>query len=700
MPDQTPRTSLHWLRPRRGPARSGFAEPRHGVPPGGADQRWRRTVRQRVIVAAALFGLWTAGIQARLVYLQVVDRADLTARAERQQQRTMELPAERGEIVDRHGRVLAYSVDADSIYAVPAEIGDAARAADRLCGAFGDCTPAERQTLVERFGSQRAFSYVRRQVSPDVAARVEALDLPGIGFLKESRRYYPKKDLAASLLGFVGVDNVGLAGIEATYDSQIRGHGGRMLIQTDARQHALFSRVDPAPTAGADLELTIDEYIQYIAERELRAGVEENEATGGSIVVMDPASGQILAVANWPTFNPNVFQRATAEARRNRAIQDLYEPGSTFKIVTASAAIQEHVVQPDDPIDVSAGMIRFGSRQIDDDHRYGVLTFTDVIVKSSNVGTIKVGLKLGADRLDRYARRFGFGETLSPDFRGESPGIVWSPAHLDDTALASMCMGYQVAVTPLQMAAAASAVANGGELVEPRVVRAVIRDGRRVEMPRTVLDRAITPETAGTLTTIMEQVVDHGTGTRAQVPGYHVAGKTGTSHKLVDGHYSNTQYNASFVGFVPSRRPALTIVVVIDSPHKNGYYAATVAAPIFARVAEAALRHLGIPPTINPLPPVLVARASAPDVPVPQPVRMPAVLSRVAGPVGGRGLMPDLRGLSAREALRALAELGLGVRLLGDGLVADQEPAPGTPLDRGGSATLHLERRTAGGVGQ
>ncbi len=699
MPDHTPRTSLHWLQRLCGPARSGADGPRRGVAPGAADARWRRTVRQRVIVAASLLGLWTAGIQARLVYLQVVDRAELTMRAERQQQRTVDLPAERGEIVDRDGHILAYSVDADSIYGVPAEIGDASRAVDRLCGAFGNCTAAERRTLVDRLSGQRAFSWVRRQVSPDVAARVEALDLPGIGSLKESRRYYPKKDLAASLLGFVGVDNVGLAGIEATYDSAIRGHDGRMLIQTDARQHALFSRVEPAPTSGADLELTIDEYIQYIAERELKAGVDANGAKGGSIVVMDPWSGQILAMANWPTFNPNVFQRATAEARRNRAIQDLYEPGSTFKIVTASAALQEHVVRPDDSIDVSAGLIRFGSREIDDDHNYGVLTFTDVIVKSSNVGTIKVGLKLGAQRLDQYARRFGFGEALSPDFRGESPGIVWSPDHLNDSALASMCMGYQVAVTPLQMATAASAVANGGELVEPRAVRAVIRDGRRAEMPRRILDRAITPGTASTLTAIMEQVVARGTGVRAQVPGYHVAGKTGTSHKLVDGRYSNTEYNASFVGFVPSRRPALTIVVVIDSPRKRGYYAAAVAAPIFARVAEASLRHLGIPPTINPMPPVMVARASA-DSPVPQRVRMPAVLARVAGPVTAHGLMPDLTGLSAREALRTLAELGLGVRLVGDGLVVEQEPAAGTRLDRGGSVTLRLERRAAGGVGQ
>jgi len=541
---------------------------------------------------------------------------------------------------------------------------------------------------------------VERQVSPGVAARVAALGLDGIGFLKESRRYYPKKVLGAHLLGFVGIDNVGLAGIEATYDSQIRGRDGRTLIQTDARRHAVFSRVERAPTGGADLELTIDQYIQYIAERELRSAIEANRARGGSIVVMEPYSGQILALANWPTFNPNAFQQASSDTRRNRAVQDLYEPGSTFKIVTASAALEERIVEPDDRIDTTPGAIRFGSRRIEDTHDYGLLSFTDVIVKSSNVGAIKVGLRLGAERLDRYARRFGFGTSLSPDFRGESSGIVWNPTRLDDSALASMSMGYQVGVTPLQMAVAASAVANGGELVEPRVVHAMVKDGRRQEVPRTVIRRAIAPDTAATLTSIMELVVERGTARAAQVAGFQVAGKTGTSQKLVDGRYSSSDYNASFVGFVPSRRPRLTVVVVIDSPRRNGYYGGVVAAPVFARVAEAALRHLGIPPTVNPLPPVLVARGPDPGATlVPHAVQLPASWPRASELTVVPGLMPDLRGLSARQALRTLGGLGLTVRLIGHGVVAVQQPAAGTPLVPGTTATLSLRRGAAVGVG-
>jgi len=647
-----------------------------------------------------MFSLWAVGIQARLVYLQVIDRAELAARAERQQQRTVDAPAQRGEIVDRHGRLLAYSVDADSVYAVPTEIEDPQRTATELCNALQGCSASDREMLVERLGSSRGFVWVRRQLAPDESARVAALGLRGIGFSKETRRYYPGRELAAHLLGFVGIDNEGLAGIEGTYDREIRGRDGRVLIQVDARRHAVASRVERAPTAGADLELTIDEYIQYVAERELRAGVEANRARGGSVVVMDPMSGQILALANWPTFNPNTFQHASPEARRNRAIQDLYEPGSTFKIVTASAALQEHVVRPDDLINTNGGMIRFGSRQIDDTHDYGVLSFTDVIVKSSNVGAIKVGLRIGAKRLDRYVRRFGFGSTLSSDFRGESPGIVWNPAELDDSALASVSMGYQIGVTALQMATAASAVANGGELIEPRVVRAVVRSGRRTEVPKKVIDRAITPGTAATLTSIMELVVERGTGKPARVSGFTVAGKTGTARKLVDGRYSTTDYNASFVGFVPSRRPALAIVVVVDSPHAKGYYASVVAAPIFARVAEAALRHLGVPPTINPVPPLLVARRPASDpAPAPTPVKLATPPSARPVQVVPGASMPDLRGVSAREALRMLAGLGYAVQLVGNGVVVDQVPRGGAPLERGGIAIVHLGRPPANGDG-
>jgi cell division protein FtsI (penicillin-binding protein 3) len=650
-------------------------------------------VRSRVIVCASILGLWTAAIEARLVYLQVVDHAEMMWRADRQQLRTIRPPAKRGEILDRHGRVLAYSVDADTIAADPSEIADPEATANRVCAALDDCDRQLRQLMVERLRGKGQFAYLARQVSPDEARRVRELDLAGLVMLKESRRYYPKKELAAHILGYVGLDNVGLAGLESTYDRQIRGREGKVLIQTDAHRRALFSRVDHPPTAGATLELTLDEYLQYIAERELRAGVAENHAAGGTAVVMEPATGEILALANWPTFNPNVFTRFADDEKRNRAIQDTYEPGSTFKVVTASAALEEHVITPADPIDCSPGYITFGSRVIRDTHHYGVMPFTDVIVKSSNVGAIKVGMRLGRERLGRYVSRFGFGETLAPDFRGESPGIVWNPAKLDPSALASMSMGYQVGVTALQMASAVSAVANGGNLVEPRVVRALIKDGRRVEVPHKTLRRAISPETAATLTTIMEQVVERGTATAAQIPGYAIAGKTGTAAKLAGGYYSKSDYNASFVGFVPARKPALTIIVVIDSPHGRGYYGGTVSAPIFKRIAEASLRHLGIGPTINPPPPVLVTRHE-PDAGgvVPWPVRVPAALTGPVQPVQP-GTMPDVRGLSAREALRALVRINVTARLNGDGFVVVQSPEPGAPLTGGEDCVLTLGRR-------
>ncbi|MBF8300098.1 MAG: peptidoglycan synthetase FtsI, partial [Acidobacteria bacterium] len=562
---------------------------------------WRSTLKRRIVVAVAVLVAWSAAIEARLVYLQVGRHADLTARAEGQQLRTVETTAKRGDILDRSGRVLAYSVDADSIYAVPTEIDDPDAAAASLCGVLKDCGARERRALAERIHRGRAlaertrrggaFAYVRRQVSPDEARRVAALDLEGVGFMKEDQRFYPNKGLAAHVLGYVGIDNIGLNGLEAAYDTLIKGRPGAVLIQIDARRRA-FSRIESLPTAGATLELTIDQYLQHVVERELRAGVEDNRAASGTAVVMDPRTGEILALANWPSFNPNTYREARLEAQRNRAVQDLYEPGSTFKIVTASAAFEEHVVEPDDPIDVSAGQIQFGARVIDDDHRYGVLSFTDVLVKSSNVGAIKVGLKLGPERLGLYVKRFGFGRRSSPDFPGESAGIVWDPAKLNDSAVASVSMGYQVGVTPLQMVSAVSAIANGGELFEPRIVRAVIADGTRTPVPHKVVRRAVSAGTAALLTEIMEQVVERGTGTRAHVPGFTAAGKTGTARKVVDGRYSPSEYNASFVGFIPSRQPVFAIVVVIDSPHgKNLYYGGSVAAPIFQRIADAALRH-------------------------------------------------------------------------------------------------------------
>jgi len=327
-------------------------------------------------------------------------------------------------------------------------------------------------------------------------------------------------------------------------------------------------------------------------------------------------------------------------------------------------------------------------------HPYGVLSFEDVIVKSSNVGAIKAGLRIGPERLGRYISRFGFGQTLSPDFRGESPGIVWNHERLDPSGLASVSMGYQISVTPLQMASAVSSVANGGTLFEPRIVRAFIRNGRRDPIPPKALHRTVTTETAATLTSIMEAVVDRGTAKAAQIEGFKVAGKTGTAAKLVNGHYSDSDYNTSFVGFVPSRKPALTIIVVIDSPHGPvTAYGGTVAAPIFQRIAEASLRHLGIAPTINAPSPLLVKHGGVDlDSEQPRPIRTP--IDRQLAPEPARaGMMPDLRGVSARTAVTSLNRLGVTFKVSGDGFVVEQSPEPGTVLTAGDSARLRLARR-------
>ena len=652
------------------------------------------------MVAAGVLVLWALGIEVRLVVLQVMQHDQLVVRAERQQMSTVIAPAKRGEIFDRNGRLLAYSVDADTIYAVPTEIADAAKTAAALCDALGDCTPKSRDELRDRLSQSKSFVFVRRRASPMQAKRVAALELDGVAFRKESKRYYPNRELAAHLLGYVGVDNAGLSGLEATYDKTVRGREGKLLVQTDARRH-VFSRLERSPTAGASIELTIDEQLQHIAEREVRNGVEAARADGGTAVIMDPYSGEILAMASWPTFNPNDYSDATDNERRNRAVQDLYEPGSTFKLVTASAAIEEKVVTPDEIIDTSAGNIRFGNRVINDMHRYDPMTFTDVIVKSSNVGAIKVGLKVGAERMGLYIRRFGFGRPTSPDFPSESPGIVWEPSKLNDSALASVSMGYQIGVTPLQMAAAASVIANGGTLFEPHVVRAIVKGGLRTDVDPKPVRRAILSETAATLTEIMEKVVIDGTAKAARLVSYNVAGKTGTADKLINGRYSPYQQNVSFVGFVPSRNPVLTVLVMVDSPRVGGDTGGAIAAPIFKRIADASLRHLGVTPTINPAPPVIVARNQETPVTPTAATGTPNVVAMAAN-MTDTGL-PDLRGMSAREALRELARLGLTARMEGTGVVVDQTPVAGSPLEPGATCTLVLNRRVplrpAGAVG-
>jgi cell division protein FtsI (penicillin-binding protein 3) len=648
---------------------------------------WRETIRRRILIVAVLFTAWAASIEARLIYLQIYRHDEYVTKAERQHMRTQTLPAIRGDIVDRDNRVLATSADVQTIYAVPTEIDDKKGTASALCKALDDCNAELKASLVDRLSTSKPFQYVKRHVTPEEAEAVRALKLDGIGFMPESHRFYPNRQLLGPTLGYVGVDNTGLGGIERSYESVIRGTDGKVVIVTDAKKHA-FGRVERPPSAGASIELTIDSVLQHEVERELAVGIAENRAEGGVAIVMDPWTGEILAMASEPDFNPNVYGRVDPDIRKNRAVEEIYEPGSTFKTVTASAALDEGVLTPETLIECAPGYIDIGSRRVRDVHPNGTLSFTDVIVKSSNVGAIRTGFKVGPERLERFVRRFGFGTRMLQELPAESAGIVWSK--LSDSALASVSMGYQVGVTPLQMVTAVSSIANGGMLMRPHLVRAITREGVRHPVAPEALRRTIKADTAAELTTIMEGVVERGTGKPARIDGYTIAGKTGTAAKLINGEYSKQKYFSSFIGFMPSRKPVIAVLVMVDAPSAGPYFGGLVAAPVFKRIGEIAVRHLGIPRSIDPETPVLMARNTTlnPTRPV---TFVPPPASGTSA--GQDGIMPDLRGLSARAAVRTLARLGLVPRLSGNGFVSEQRPAAGAPIDTTAPVALQLERQ-------
>lgn len=689
------RFRLPWSKPAQRVARRESAQ---------TTFEWRATVRSRLLICAVLFATWTVGIEARLFYLQVIARAELQARADKQQLMTVKVPPKRGAITDTNGRLLAFSVDAFTVAVDPLQVEDGPNTVRRICAVIG-CEVKKRveleRDIVQYARARRAYLVLEREVSPHLADQLRALEVKGIVLYPESKRYYPNKSLAAHLLGYVGRDNHGLAGLEATYDLVVRGKEGRFLLQVDSRRNAMAVLEAVPATAGDSLELTIDQYLQRIAERELEAGIKEHNAASGTVVIMNPQTGSILAMANYPTFNPNIYAAYSDEDRKNRVIQDVYEPGSTFKLVTASAALEERLYGVSDMIDCAPGYIKINGRKpIHDVHTYGALSFEDVIVKSSNVGAIKAGMRIGAERLSLYVNRFGFGQALSPDFRGQTPGI-WRPKDLNESGLASLSMGYQIGVTPLQMAAAVSSVANGGTLYEPRLLGAIVRNGRREPVAPKALRRTISVETAATLTGIMESVVERGTATAAKIDGFTIAGKTGTAARIINGRYSDSEYHTSFVGFAPSRKPALTVIVVIDSPHgKVTAYGGTVAAPIFKRITEASLRHLGIGPTVNAPSPVMVTRADAAgELQRPRPVGIAVVRDHVIQPAQA-GVMPDLLGLSSREAVVAVTGLGLVARTSGSGFVIEQSPEPGATLIPGEAALLKFSRTTPKSLSQ
>jgi len=521
---------------------------------------------------------------------------EFARKAASQQQRTVEIAAPRGAIYDARGRELAVSVEVESIYASPGAVGiDRQHAAAVLAPILG----ASAAELERRLDSDREFVWVARKLDPETSRRVRALDLPGIFFLTESRRYYPMRELAAHTLGYVGMDGEGLGGLEARYQSVVRGETATRVLLRDALKESVALPEHPfdEPVPGGDLHLTLDASLQYMAEKELRVAVENSRSRSGVLIILDPRDSAVLTIASYPTFDPNAFSRYPQEAWKNRAIADVYEPGSTFKMVTAAAAFESTKVTPDDTFFCENGHIVLGSTRINDHKSFGLLTFRDVIAKSSNVGVIKAALIVGDEPLHSMITAFGFGRRSGIDLPGESPGIVHPVGSWSRIAKAYISFGQGISVTPLQLANAFAALANGGVVHQPYLVRAVGRDGAVEETPRAPeLRRAITPQTAVTLERVLETVITAGTGRRAAVPGYRVAGKTGTAEKVIPGDgYSPTARMASFVGFVPARRPRLVGLVLLDEPH-GATHGGDVAAPVFGAVMKQALLYLGIPP--------------------------------------------------------------------------------------------------------
>jgi cell division protein FtsI (penicillin-binding protein 3) len=651
-----------------------------------------RMVRFRIMLVSLSVCLWAIVIVVRLVELQVLKHRSFEQQAARQGERTINLDPRRGSILDRHGRPLAVSVEAESVYAVPQDVEDAEATASALAQALG-LDAQGRKALAAQFHKTRAFVWVRRKVDPVAARAVRDLDLPGIGFLTETRRYYPQRELASQVLGYVGLDNTGMSGVEYAFEEQIRGRADKVVIQLDARRRATGHSEKPS-TEGHTVVLTLDESIQHATERELERAVAETGSVAGVAVVMDPRTGEVLAMANRPTFNPNRFGAYPSSHWRNRAVADAYEPGSIFKVFTAAAALQEKVVDPDELLDCGQGAIDIAGTRINDHHVFDKLTFRDVMAKSSDVGVVRVAQRLGRENFNRYLKEFGFGSPTGVELPGESPGLLRPTTRWSALSLASLSFGQEIGVTALQMATAVSAVANGGYLMRPLVVRQVEdREGRVIkEMKPVAVRRVLDPATVDTLRDLLKGVVVSGTGKRAALPGYVVAGKTGTAQKVdPSGRYSMVDHVASFVGFLPASRPALVILVSLDTPRGPRNQGGDVAAPLFARIAEQAVRRLAVSPddpertlrAADYRPPALMPAAYSPEPAEPTPA------------AAGAGVMPDLRGRSAREAAIAAARRGLIVELKGSGIVLAQLPEPGSAVEPGVVCRLELGQVTA-----
>ena len=661
----------------------------------------------RALLVAAIIGFWMFAVSARLVYLQVSQHDGLVNRARQQQQNAIETSPDRGNLLDRHERELARSIQTVSLFVDPDGVDPAALecTASELAKHLGEKESDLVKQLQDAQATKRRFVWIARRLDVEQANRILELKLPGLQSVLEPKRYYPNGSLASHVLGFVGLDGQGLGGLEQSYNEKISGEPGRLFIEKDATGKP-YESFEIAATQGQTVVLTIDQAIQYQAERALQTAVERSHAKSGSAIVLDPRTGDILALANAPSFDPNDVASSPADNRRNWALQNIYEPGSTFKIVAFSAAIDKKLAKPEDKIDCQMGAITVAGRVVHDHHPFGTLTLIEALAKSSNVAAIKLGLRVGNESMYEFMTRFGFGSKTGVELPGETGGILRKVERWQPSSIGSLAMGQEIGVTPVQMASAFGALANDGMRIAPHLVREIRNSsGAVVYSAQPEQRRVVSPETAIALRGMLEGVTLNGTAKKAQLDGYSAAGKTGTAQKIdpKTRTYSSTKFIGSFVGFAPVTNPQVVIIVVIDEP-AGAYHGGDVAAPVFREIAEQILPAMGVMPDVETKSvPGLVAQVTAnpereakkreEQVRAEEARRatMPTVDSN-----GGRGgdvvsacatskaiLMPDLRGRSVRDVARACAQLGLQMEARGEGKVFRQNPAAGSEVSSG-----------------
>ncbi|MDT4969610.1 MAG: hypothetical protein QOJ64_4347 [Acidobacteriota bacterium] len=666
------------------------------------------TSRTRALVVAGILAVWMLAISVRLVYLQTSSHAWLLEHAREQQQDAIVTSPMRGLVLDRHGNELARSIDTDSFFAVPREIKNI----EEVSALLAPLVDTEADKLAAKFreaqARNRKFVWIARKLDSVRAEKIRALNIEGVTSVKEAKRQYPNGSLAAHVIGFVGLDENGLAGIERSYDDQILGEGGKVLLETDAHQRA-YSSIETPSRPGETVVLTIDRFVQYQTEQALASAVHNSHAKSGTAIVLDPRTGDILALANAPSFDPNDPQAATEASRLNQALQNIYEPGSTFKIIAYSAAIERGLAKPTDRIDCQMGSITVAGRLVHDHHPFGTLPLTEALAKSSNVAAIKLGIRVGDASMFDFMTRFGFGHKTGVELQGETSGLMRDVSKWQASSIGSIAIGQEVGVTPLQMAAAFGTLANDGVRIAPHLVREIrAADGSIVytSTPRTW--NVVSPETAKTLRHMLEEVTLNGTAKKAQIDGYTAAGKTGTAQKFDSKtkSYSKSKFIGSFVGFAPVDNPAVVIIVVIDEP-AGAYHGGDIAAPVFNEIAAQILPALNVSPDSeikNQAPgmlakswfnPEYLARLRAEQEQVRQ--ARDATLPQVVAEDGRAGttkviytqatrnsaLMPDLRGRSIRDAARICSQLGLQLEAQGEGRAMRQSPEAGAEVGSG-----------------